>query len=114
MLLAAAAGGLGGFVVYSRTIDCLAHYIIRWKFANLERKIRKSTLEASAEYRHGKVVLRWRQRGDYLLKTASLQPSGLSSLLAAIRCSLATERASHVAGRSSDRPAKLPGAVRHR
>src|SRR3954447_9094242 len=52
---------------------------------------------------------------EWLLNlTASLQPSGLSSLLAAIRCSLATERASHVAGRSSDRPAKLPGAVRHR
>src|SRR4051812_31665884 len=46
--------------------------------------------------------------------TASLQPSGLSSLLAALRCSLATERASHVAGRSTDRPAELPGAVRHR
>src|SRR3954470_4009467 len=49
-----------------------------------------------------------------MVETASLQPSGLSSLLAALRCSLATERASHVAGRSTDRPAELPGAVRHR
>src|SRR3954454_2312868 len=62
----------------------------------------------------GSAVCRRGQKRPRATVTASLQPSGLSSLLAAIRCSLATERASHVAGRSSDRPAKLPGAVRHR